>query len=210
MGKRYFYGRVSTKEQNLARQLESAKNYKNIDRVFKDKQSGKDFNREDYQKMKSILERGDEVVVHALDRLGRNKEGIKEELAWFKEHGVIVRILNVPTTLIEYPEGQEWVMEMVNNILIEVLGAFAEQEREKIRKNQAEGIAAMPVDEKGRKISTKPGKEGRTYGRKEKCPENFREVYERQQRGEIKLKEALQLVGVGRTRWYELAREVAA
>ena len=210
MSKRYFYGRVSAKDQNLARQLESAKNYKSIDRVFKDKQSGKDFDREDYQKMKEVLKPGDEVVVHALDRLGRNKEGIKEELAWFKERGVIVRILNVPTTLIEYPEGQEWVMEMVNNILIEVLGAFAEQERENIRKRQEEGIAAMPKDEKGRRISTKPGKEGRTYGRKEKFPENFREVYERQQRGEIKLKEALKLVGVGRTRWYQLAREMAA
>lgn len=210
MGKRYFYGRVSTKDQNLARQLESAKKYKDIDRIFKDKQSGKDFNRKDYQKMKGIVKRGDEVIVHALDRLGRTKNGIKEELAWFKEHGVIVRILNVPTTLIEYPEGQEWLMDMVNNILIEVMGAVAEQDREKIRENQAEGIAAMPVDEKGRKISTKPGKEGRTYGRKEKRPENFREVYERQQRGEIKLKEALELVGVGRTRWYELVREMAA
>ena len=210
MSEKYFYGRVSAKDQNLARQLESAKKYKDIDHVFTDKQSGKDFNREEYQKMKSLLQRGDEVVVHALDRLGRNKDGIKEELAWFKEHGIIVRILNVPTTLIEYPEGQEWVMEMVNNILIEVLGAFAEQERENIRKRQEEGIAAMPVDEKGRRISTKPGKEGRTYGRKEKRPENFVEVYERQQRGEIKLKEALQLVGVGRTRWYELVRELVA
>jgi DNA invertase Pin-like site-specific DNA recombinase len=210
MSKRYFYGRVSAKDQNLARQLESAKQYKNIDRVFKDKQSGKDFDREDYQKMKEILQPGDEVVVHALDRLGRNKEGIKEELAWFKEHGVIARILNVPTTLIEYPEGQEWIMEMVNNILIEVLGAFAEQERENTLKRQAEGIAAMPVDKHGRKISTKPGKEGRPYGRKEKRPENFQEVYERQQRGEITLKEALLEVGIGRTRWYELAREVTA
>lgn len=210
MTKRYFYGRVSAKDQNLARQLESAKKYKDIDYTFTDKQSGKDFNRDEYQKMKSLLQHGDEVVVHALDRLGRNKEGIKEELAWFKEHGVVVRILNVPTTLIEYPEGQEWVMEMVNNILIEVLGAFAEQERENIRKRQEEGIAAMPVDEKGRRVSTKPGKEGRTYGRKEKRPDNFVEVYERQQRGEIKLKEALQLVGVGRTRWYELVRELVA
>ncbi len=210
MGKRYFYGRVSSKGQNLARQLESAKKYKDIDRMFTDKESGKNFDRAEYQKMKSIVQRGDEVIVHALNRLGRDKEGIKEELAWFKEHGVIVRILDVPTTLIEYPEGQEWVMEMVNNILIEVLGAFAEQERDENKKSQAEGIAAMPRDEKGRRISTKPGKEGRTYGRKEKRPENFREVYERQQRGEIKLKEALQLVGVGRTRWYELAREMAA
>lgn len=205
MSKRYFYGRVSSKEQNLARQLESARNYKNIDRIFSDKQSGKDFSRDGYMEMKDTLNRGDEVIVHSLDRLGRNKEGIKEELAWFKEHGVIVRILDVPTTMIEYPAGQEWVMDMVNNILIEVLGAFAEQERENIRKRQAEGIAAMPVVD-GKRVSKKTG---RSMGRQAKCPENFREVYERQQRGELTLKEALAEVGVGRTRWYELAREVA-
>ena len=136
MNKRYFYGRISSKDQNLARQLESARRYKDIDRVFKDKQSGKDFNREEYLEMKAVLEKGDEVIVHSLDRLGRNKEGIKEELAWFKENGIIVRILDVPTTMIEYPEGQEWLMDMVNNILIEVLGAFAEQERENIRKRR--------------------------------------------------------------------------
>lgn len=209
MSKRYFYGRVSAKDQNLARQIASAKQYKNIDRVFKDKQSGKDFNREDYQKMKEVVESGDEVVVHALDRLGRNKDGIKEELAWFKERGVIVRILNVPTTLIEYPEGQEWLMDMVNNILIEVLGAFAEQERESIRKRQTEGIAAMLRDERGRRISTKPGKEGRTYGRQEKRPENFEDILRRQRNGELTVKEALKEAGIGRTRWYELAREVA-
>ena len=210
MSKRYFYGRVSAKDQNLARQIASAKQYKDIDQVFKDKQSGKDFNRDDYQKMKEILQPGDEVIIHALDRLGRNKEMIKAELDWFKEHGVIARILNVPTTLIEYPEGQEWIMEMVNNILIEVLGAFAEQERENTLIRQAEGIAAMPVDEKGRKISTKPGKEGRTYGRKEKNPENFEEILRRQRAGELTLKEALAEAGVGRTRWYELAREAGA
>ena len=204
--RRYFYGRVSSKDQNLDRQLESARQYKNVDRVFTDKQSGKNMERDGYQEMKSALKRGDEVVIHALDRLGRNKDDIKEELAWFKEHGVIVRILNVPTTLIEYPEGQEWVMDMVNNILIEVLGAFAEQERENIRKRQEEGIAAMPVDENGRKVSKKTG---RGFGRQEKRPDNFAEVYARQQVGELTLKEALAETGVGRTRWYELAREIA-
>ena len=204
--RRYFYGRVSSKDQNLDRQLESARKYKNVDHVFTDKQSGKNMDRDGYQEMKSVLERGDEVVIHALDRLGRNKDAIKEELAWFKEHRVIVRILNVPTTLIEYPEGQEWVMDMVNNILIEVLGAFAEQERENIRKRQAEGIEAMPVDENGRKVSKKTG---RGFGRQEKRPENFKEVYARQQRGELTLKEAMAEVGLGRTRWYELAREGA-
>lgn len=202
-GKRYFYGRVSSKDQNLARQLESARQYKDIDGVFTDKQSGKNFDRKGYLEMRSILEPGDEVVVHSLDRLGRNKEMIKEELAWFKEHGVVVRILDVPTTLIEYPAGQEWLMDMVNNILIEVLGAFAEQERENIRKRQREGIDAMPVDEKGKKISKKTG---RGFGRQEKTPENFAEVLEKQKSGEITLKEALALTGIGRTKWYELAR----
>ena len=204
--RRYFYGRVSSKDQNLDRQLESARKYKKVDRVFTDKQSGKSMDRDSYQEMKSVLERGDEVVIHALDRLGRNKDAIKEELAWFKDRGVIVRILNVPTTLIEYPEGQEWVMEMVNNILIEVLGAFAEQERENIRKRQEEGIAAMPVDENGRKVSKRSG---RGFGRTEKRPENFEEILYRQRSGELTLKEALKEAGVGRTRWYELAREIA-
>ena len=98
-------------------------------------------------------------------------------------------------------------MEMVNNILIEVMGAFAEQERENIRKRQAEGIAAMPVDENGRKVSKKTG---RGFGRQEKHPENFLEIYARQQAGELTLKEALAEAGVGRTRWYELAREATA
>lgn len=206
MSKRYFYGRVSTKDQNLDRQIESAKQLKNIDRIFCDKKSGKDFDRKEYNELKSIVVAGDEVIIHALDRLGRNKEMIKEELAWFREKGVIIRILNVPTTLIEYPPGQEWVMDMVNNILIEVLGSFAEQERETTLKRQREGIDAMPIDENGRRVSRKTG---RGFGREKKCPENFREVYERQQRGELSLKEALEEVGVGRTRWYELVREAS-
>ena len=201
--KRYFYGRVSAKDQNLDRQLESARKYKDVDRVFTDKQSGKDFKRDGYEAMKAVLERGDEVIVHALDRLGRNKDAIKVELAWFRENGIIVRILNVPTTLIEYPAGQEWVMDMVNNILIEVLGAFAEQERENILKRQAEGIAAMPVVD-GKRVSRKTG---RGFGRTEKRPENFTEVYGMQQRGEITVAQALEMTGVGRTRWYELCRE---
>ena len=85
----YFYGRVSSKDQNLARQLEVAKAYKNIDHVYCDKQSGKDFDRHEYQTLKSVVAPGDEVIIKELDRLGRNKEGIKEEIKWFKDHGVI-------------------------------------------------------------------------------------------------------------------------
>lgn len=195
--KRYFYGRVSTKDQNLDRQLASVRSYKNIDRVFKDKKSGKNFEREGYQEMKSVLEAGDEVVFHALDRLGRNKEGIKQELAWFKEHGVIVRILNVPTTLIEYPVGQEWVMEMVNNIIIEVLSAVAEQEREEMLERQAEGIAAMPVNENGKKISRKTG---RGFGREKMNVDLTLRT------GET-VKDACSRLGISRNTYYRKVRE---
>ena len=205
MSERYFYSRVSAKDQNLARQLAVARQYKDIppENVYCDKQSGKNFSRDEYTALKSKLCAGDEVIVKELDRLGRNKEEIKAEIAWFKENGIDLRILDVPTTLIDF-QGQEWVRDMVNNILIEVLGAMAEQEREKTLRRQKEGIEAMPVDKEGYKYSAKTG---RRFGRSAKCPANFHEVYRRQQRGDITLQEALEAVGIGRTRWYELARE---
>ena len=202
---KYIAIRVSAKDQNPARQIAKARELGiPEENIFIDKISGRKFNRPEYDRMKTLLKPGDEVYFHELDRIGRNKAGIKNELDWFRENKIIVRILNVPTTLIEFPEGQEWILEMVNNILIEVLSAMAEQEWEKNTKRRTEGIDAMPVDEEGYKISSKTG---RRFGRQEKRPENFQEVYERQQRGELTLKEALAEVGLGRTRWYELARE---
>ena len=99
-----------------------------------------------------------------IDRIGRDKALIKEELEWFKEKGVIVRILDVPTTLMEFPGEQAWVMELVNTILIELLGTIAEQEWKKIKKRREDGIKAMPVDEEGYKVSSKTGKR---FGRAE-------------------------------------------
>lgn len=136
---RYAYIRVSTKEQHLDRQIEAIKEYR-PDEVFADKLSGKNFDRPEYHRLKSMIRRGDEIIVKELDRLGRNKDAVKEELKWFKDNGVIVRVLDIPTTMIELP-GQEWIAEMVNNILIEVIAAVAEQERKKIRQRQKEGIA---------------------------------------------------------------------
>ena len=146
----YFYTRVSTKEQNLARQLEEAKSYKNVDEVFCDKQSGKSYSRPEYERLKSIVCKGDEVIVKEMDRLGRNKEATKEEIKWFKENGITLRILELPTTLIDF-NGQEWIADMINNMLIEVLTTIAEQEVKKIDRRRAEGIAAMPVVD-GKKV----------------------------------------------------------
>ena len=201
---RYFYGRVSAKDQNLARQLEVARAYKDIDRVFCDKQSGKNFEREEYQKLKGIVVAGDEVIIKELDRLGRNKEGIKGEIKWFKDHGVILRILDVPTSLIDF-SGQDWIGEMVNNILIEVMGAMAQQEREKTEKRREEGIASMPIVN-GKRVSTKTGKE---YGRPAKqLNDSFEKFLKKQKDGELSVKECCEQLGISRRTWYNKLKEV--
>ena len=162
---KYFSARVSSKDQNLARQLAEAEKYGiPKENVFCDKITGRKTERPEYDRLKSLVQKGDEVYFKELDRIGRAKYLIKEELEWFKEKGVIVRILDVPTTLMDIPEGQEWVFEMVHNILIEVLGSLAEQEWNKTKQRREEGIAAMPTDENGRKISSKTG---RGFGRPE-------------------------------------------
>lgn len=200
----YFYARVSTKDQNLDRQMEAAKAYRSIDRVFADKQSGKNFDRPQYMEMKSVINSGDEVVIKELDRLGRDKEGIKSEIKWFKEHGVILRILDVPTTLIDFRD-QEWVADMVNNILIEVLGAIAQNERDKNRRRQREGIDAMKTVD-GKKVSAITG---RTYGRQPVAANvDFEKIAEEQKNGEMTVAECCAQFGISRRTWYNRVRNI--
>jgi DNA invertase Pin-like site-specific DNA recombinase len=202
----YGYVRVSGKDQNLARQLEATRAYKNIDEMFCDKQSGKNFDRPEYERLKSVVKKGDEVIIKELDRLGRNKAGVKAEIEWFKKQGVILRILDLPTTLMELPTEQAWIFEMVNNILIEVMGAMAEQERDKIEKRREEGIAAMPVIN-GKKVSAKTGNE---YGRPSiKLDEGFEKFLKKQKDGEMSVKECCEQLGISRATWYNKVREVS-
>jgi DNA invertase Pin-like site-specific DNA recombinase len=200
----YAYLRVSTKEQNLERQINAVKEYCSelVDsNIFSDKQSGKDFARTEYCRLKEKLQPGDEVIIKELDRLGRNKEEIKTELRELRERKVIVRILNVPTTLIDY-QGQEWIFDMVNNILIEVLGAISEEERNKIRSRQREGIDAMPVID-GKRVSLKTGRE---LGRPKKEISDFQKILQKQKDGEISVAQGCAILGIGRSKWYELSR----
>ena len=195
----YHYCRVSSADQNLARQIDALEEYKKADRVFADKASGKNFDRQNYQKMKSVIKPGDELIVKELDRLGRKKEDVKAELKWFRENGITVRVLEVPTTLEDYP-GQEWLKDMVNNILIEVLGAVAEQERNKIRSRQREGINAK-----------KARGEWDDYGRPAKVidEKTVSEFREKIKKGEMTVTECCRELGISRTLWYNRLRESA-
>ena len=168
--------RVSTNEQSLDRQLEAFHQLGAEEKyIFADKQSGKNLERTNYQILRNnILRSGDTLVIKSLDRLSRNKIDIKSELEYYKQNGIRVKVIDMPTTMIDL-EGQEWIIEMVNNIIIEVLSSVAEQERQETRKRQAEGIAAAR-------------KRGQHLGRQEKnFPPNWFEVYIRWKKKESEL-----------------------
>lgn len=190
----YYYARVSSKEQNLDRQLAAFTSLGVQERdIITDKESGKDLDRAGYKALKTaLLRRGDTLVIKSLDRLSRNKMDIKNELQYFKENGIRLKVLDLPTTLIEYPAGQEWVLDMVNNILVEVLSSIAQQERETIRQRQTEGIAAAKA-------------RGKRFGRpKVEKPDNWNEVIALWKAGEITAVEAMRRTGIKRSTFYKL------
>lgn len=190
----YGYARVSSKEQNEDRQLEALINSGVAEQnIIIDKCSGKDTEREGYQYLKrQILRNGDMLVIKELDRLSRNKSDIKKELEYFKNMGVRVKILDIPTTLADFPEEQMWIMEMINSILIEVMGSIAENERNKIRSRQREGIESAK-------------KKNIRFGRPPKpLPDNWRDVLKEVRNGNKKPIEAIKELGISRSCYYRL------
>ncbi|MBR3269149.1 MAG: recombinase family protein [Oscillospiraceae bacterium] len=190
----YGYARVSSREQNTDRQIEALTKFGVPEQnIIIDKASGKDTEREGYQYLKrQILRNGDTLVIKELDRLSRNKADIQRELEHFKEMGVRVKILDIPTTLTDFPPEQLWVQEMVTAILIEVLGSIAENERNKIRARQREGIEA--AKKKNVRFGRPPAP----------LPENWREVMAKVQRGEIRPVDAMRELGMSRSGYYRL------
>lgn len=192
----YYYARVSSKEQNLDRQLAAFAALGAQEReIITDKESGKNLDRNGYTALKTaLLRRGDTLVIKSLDRLSRSKHDIKNELQYFKENGIRLKVLDLPTTMIEYPAGQEWVLDMVNNILVEVLSSIAQQERETIHQRQAEGIAT--AKEKGKHLG-RPNMQ---------IPSNWDTVITQWRNGKITAVEAMRQTGVKRSTFYKLNR----
>lgn len=199
MGRIYGYARVSTTEQNIDRQIEALKKYKDDIILFQDKASGKDFKRPEYEVLKRVALDGDTIVVKEMDRLGRDKDAIKKELQYFKEKGVRVVILDIPTTTVDISGMDEGVskemLNMINNVLIEVLSTIAEQERKKIRERQAEGIAI--AKQKGVKL-------GRP---KTEYPKQWNDIYIKWKNKEITSVKAMKLLDLKKSTFYRLVHD---
>lgn len=196
MKKIYGYARVSTKEQNLDRQIMALSKFGIDDRdIIREKASGKTLDREAYQILRNqLLRDGDTLVIISMDRLSRNKLHIKQELEYYRSRNIRVMILDMPTTLSQVDEGQEWIIEMINAILIEVMASMAEQERIRTLNRQAEGILAAKA-------------KGKHLGRpKMKVPDGWGEIYVLWKSGEITAVEAMKRSGLKKSSFYKLAR----
>ncbi|HHP5741535.1 TPA: recombinase family protein [Bacillus paranthracis] len=198
-GINFGYMRVSSKEQNLDRQYEALKNYvtdKNY--IYSDKASGKDMERKGFQDMLKAMRKGDTLYIKSIDRLGRNKELIKDYLEQFKKKGIRVKIIDIPTTMQDRPSEEEWVIDMINNIIIEVYTSMAEQERQNIKQRQAEGIAVA----KGK---------GKHLGRPVmELPEEWNKLYKEWKAGNITAVAFMDAIGMKKATFYKKVKEYEA
>ncbi|PEC65622.1 recombinase family protein [Bacillus toyonensis] len=198
-GINFGYMRVSTKEQNLDRQYEALKSYvTDKDYIYSDKASGKDMEREGFQNMLKAMRKGDTLYIKSIDRLGRNKELIKDYLEQFKKKGVRVKIIDLPTTMQDVPAGQEWVIDMINNIIIEVYTSMAEQERQNIKQRQSEGIAV--AKSKGKHLG-RPIME---------LPEEWDKLYKEWKAGQITAVAFMDAIGMKKATFYKKVKEYEA
>lgn len=200
----YAYARVSTKEQNLDRQMEVLIPYVENERdIITDKASGKDFNREGYTLLKEkLLRSGDTLVIKELDRLGRDMDMIKEE--WNSLIKMGVNIIVIDTPILNTTNKSDLEKNLISNIVFELLTYMAEKERQKIRSRQAEGIKAMPINKEGKKYSKKSGM---ATGRPKIESDNFIEIYSLWKNGEITAVKAMELTNLTKATFYRKVKE---
>lgn len=138
MAAKYGYARVSSKDQNLSRQI-AALNEAGVERIFADKQSGKDFDRIEYKAMMKRLRAGDVLFIKSIDRLGRNYREIIEQWRAIEDKSVDIVVLDMP--LLDTRREQSLIGTFISDIVLQVLSFVADNERANIRARQSEGIA---------------------------------------------------------------------
>ena len=180
----YGYIRVSSIDQNEGRQL-IAMQSKGIPKrnIYMDKQSGKDFERPKYKRLLSRLREGDLLYILSIDRLGRNYKEIQEQWRVLtREKGVDICVIDMP--LLDTRQGKDLMGTFIADLVLQILSFVAQNERENIRRRQAEGIAAAK-------------KRGVRFGRPPKClPDNFYEVHKQWRSKKITLREAAENCGI--------------
>lgn len=193
MGNIYGYVRVSSVDQNEQRQLVEMKKA-GVEQIFVDKQSGKDFKRPQYIQMVEMLEGGDLVYILSIDRLGRNYEEIQNEWRKItKEIGADICVIDMP--LLNTANGKDLMGTFIADLVLQILSFVAQNERENIRKRQAQGIEAAKA-------------KGISFGRpKAEMPNEFGEILKKWEKNKISLEEACNKCNVSRATFYRKVHE---
>ena len=190
----YGYIRVSSADQNEARQL-AALRAKAVpaQNIYTDKQSGKDFDRPQYKKLVKRLRAGDLLYVLSIDRLGRNYKEVQEQWRILtKEKGVDICVIDMP--LLDTRTAKDLMGTFIADLVLQILSFVAESERDNIRQRQAEGIAAAKA-------------RGVRFGRPPRpLPENFWAVRCAWKRKELTLHQAAQACGMPDTTFYDTVK----
>lgn len=189
------YARVSSKEQNEKRQLEAFKEF-NIDErdIYIDKQSGKDFNRNQYNILKNVLRENDVLVIKSIDRLGRNYNMIIDEWKDITKN-IKADIVVIDMPLLDTRKNKDLLGTFISDLILQILSYVAEQERTFIKQRQKEGIASAKLN-------------GVKFGRpKIEKPDNFDFVVSKWKNKEIKTKEALELLHLRPNTFYTMVKE---
>ena len=195
MGKIFAYIRVSTREQNENRQLDSLAGLK-IDEIIIEKASGKNFvGREKYQQMKSKLRTGDLVIVHSLDRFGRDYKQICKVWEALTNIGVDIQVLDMPVLNTKNNENG-LTGRLITDIVLKLLSYVAEKERLNIKTQQTEGIASA----KSRGV-----KFGRPVA---EIPKDFLRAYKLYQQGLIKVKDVMSMCNIAKSTFYKYAQSI--
>ncbi|WP_455577756.1 recombinase family protein [Anaerosinus sp.] len=193
----YGYIRVSSRDQNVQRQMLSFLDLGiEIQNIFIDKQSGKDFERKHYKRLLRKLRKGDLFIVKSIDRLGRNYEEILIQWRYItKNKKVDIRVIDMP--LLDTTISKDLLGTFISDLVLQLLSFVAENEREMIRARQAEGILAAK-------------KRGVRFGRPEKeIPSNFSAICESWKNSLITLPEALDLLDMSRSTFYRKVKKYA-
>lgn len=190
----YGYIRVSSTDQHEDRQLLAmAQEGITADRLYIDKQSGKDFERPAYQELVARLRPGDTLYILSIDRLGRNYEEIQEQWRILtKEIGIDICVLDMP--LLDTRNGKDLIGTFIADLVLQVLSFVAQTERENIRKRQEQGIAAAKA-------------RGVHFGRPRlDLPENFLELVEAFESKALPLVEVTARAGMSQATFYRRLR----
>ena len=193
--KTFAYCRVSSTDQNEDRQVEAMLELGINERdIFVDKCSGKNFDRPQYQALKLQLREGDVLVIKSIDRLGRNYKQICEE--WreiVRDIKANIKVVDMP--ILDTTRTDGLIGEVISDIVLQLLGYVAEQERVFIKQRQAEGIKL--AKEKGKRLGKPPIQ----------YPENWQEVYTTWKSGSITAREAMKRLNLKPTSFYKLAKK---